>query len=110
MKLIDLEPKWITYNHSDGVILCGVTFLCPHCRALRLGVCFDVPLDPTGLIKQLAATHGVAEWAPDAIRGMNDGRLWHRTGDTFDDLTLTPSIDCSRSGHWHGFITAGQVQ
>jgi hypothetical protein len=39
-----------------------------------------------------------------------DGVLWQRTGDDFEDLTLTPSIDASNSGHWHGFITGGQIQ
>lgn len=28
-------------------------------------------------------------------------------GDTFDNLTLTPSVDRSGDGHWHGFITNG---
>jgi hypothetical protein len=37
------------------------------------------------------------------------GLRWHRVGDTFDTLTLTPSIDCSRFGHFHGFITGGEV-
>ena len=27
-----------------------------------------------------------------------------------DDLTVTPSIDASASGHWHGFITNGEVR
>lgn len=25
------------------------------------------------------------------------------------DLTVTPSIDASASGHWHGFITNGEI-
>jgi hypothetical protein len=25
------------------------------------------------------------------------------------DLTVTPSIDASKSGHWHGHITNGEV-
>jgi hypothetical protein len=33
--------------------------------------------------------------------------LWQRTGETFETLTLTPSVDCSAWGHWHGFITNG---
>jgi hypothetical protein len=37
------------------------------------------------------------------------GIIWQRTGETFDDLTLTPSIDASPSGHWHGYVTNGQV-
>lgn len=33
---------------------------------------------------------------------------WTRTGDTFETLTLTPSILRGGCG-WHGFITAGQI-
>lgn len=33
---------------------------------------------------------------------------WRRTGDTFETLTLTPSI-LRRGCGWHGFITEGEV-
>jgi len=35
---------------------------------------------------------------------------WDRQGDTFDTLTLLPSIDFSGKGHWHGHITNGVIQ
>lgn len=36
-------------------------------------------------------------------------------GITFDcphcrTLTLTPSVDASKHGHWHGFITNGEIR
>jgi hypothetical protein len=34
---------------------------------------------------------------------------WTISGEDFDTLTVTPSIDASASGHWHGFLTAGQI-
>jgi hypothetical protein len=37
------------------------------------------------------------------------GILWRREGDTFDTLTLSPSVDASPSGHWHGFVRNGEV-
>lgn len=37
------------------------------------------------------------------------GIIWKRTGETFDTLTLTPSINAEAAGHWHGFITNGDV-
>ncbi len=51
--------------------------------------------------------------APD--RGRK--HLWQRTGDSFETLTLTPSIDYTRFDNgtlrdptcWHGFITDGEV-
>lgn len=40
--------------------------------------------------------------------GENEGRRWRVTaGDTFQTLTVAPSIDASQSGHWHGFIQSG---
>lgn len=29
--------------------------------------------------------------------------------ESFDTITVTPSLDASASGHWHGCITAGRV-
>lgn len=34
---------------------------------------------------------------------------WERTGDTFDTLTLKPSIQRVGGCAWHGFITNGEV-
>jgi hypothetical protein len=36
-------------------------------------------------------------------------KRWHRSGETFETLTLTPSIDTSEHGHWHGNVTDGEV-
>jgi hypothetical protein len=39
------------------------------------------------------------------------GIVWTRAaGDTFETLTLSPSIDASPAGHWHGFIQNGEVR
>lgn len=88
MRLEELAPAWL--GTLDGRSGTGVSFDCPCCRARRLHVMFAEPLDGG---------------AP--VRG--HGPLWQRTGDTFETLTLTPSIDASSDGHWHGFITAGLV-
>jgi hypothetical protein len=78
----------------------GLSFECPHCvrreaetgdkRVQRLGVWFSNPID--GLAPTDDAHH-----------------LWNRVGETLENLTLTPSIDASADGHWHGFITGGQM-
>jgi hypothetical protein len=80
----------------------GLTFLCPHCRTQRLGVQFDPPIDPQG-------------WLAKGINWPKAQHVWTRTGDTFETLTLTPSIDASGSGiafdgHWHGFIRNGAIE
>jgi len=33
---------------------------------------------------------------------------WSITGD-FSNMTVTPSIDASKSGNWHGFIRNGEI-
>jgi Spy/CpxP family protein refolding chaperone len=48
--------------------------------------------------------------APGHLADHHIGKvLWHREGTTFEDLSLTPSIDASHFGHWHGFVTRGEV-
>jgi hypothetical protein len=91
MRLIDLNPRWfVDAALSDSRSGMGITFECPHCRTTRLHAAFENPIDggPKG-------EHSVHHWA--------------RQGETFETLTLTPSIDVSASGHWHGFITNGEV-
>ena len=65
---------------STGAL--GVSFKCPCCRKVRIVVFF----------------------------GPGAAKRWTKTGDTFDTMTLTPSIDTSAAGHWHGFITNGEIQ
>lgn len=95
MRLLALNPRWATdsYSAPSGGWRLGVTFECPCCkgtsRATRLAVFFANP--------------------PDGGVPPSNRNLWMREGDTFDTLTLTPSIDASASGHWHGFIKGGQV-
>ena len=106
MRLTDLHPQFIgaggegIYN-ADGSpaperfgigIMC--TCPCGNCDELRdLYVPFTNPLDGGPLV--------------------NDGHAtWQRTGDTFDTLTLTPSIlrSIDKGGcGWHGFITNGEI-
>lgn len=93
MRLTELEPRWVSTRHSPDLV--GVTFRCPHCREQRIGVLFVEEIDRDGL--------------PNAVHWADQQKKWHREGDTFETLTLSPSIDCSASGHWHGFVRVGEV-
>lgn len=93
MKLTDLDPSWATdCNGRHGM---GITFRCPvHELGCYQGVWFTNPVDggpPVG----------------------GGHLLWQRTGDTFEALTLTPSIHVKwaqdGSTHWHGYVTNGEV-
>ncbi len=131
MKLTDLEPRWVgaggpgVRQQSDrpcptcagtGCDEChqsgkeyepapersgvGVSFRCPcdqhrHSDPRgedwddRVFVLFTNPLDGG---PQLECTRG-----------------WQRTGDTFETLTLRPSILRVGGCAWHGFVTNGEV-
>jgi hypothetical protein len=97
-KLVDLFGDWI---ERDGRRL-GVKFICPSCPQIEgaptLCVLFANP--PDG---------GPPEPAGTTLCGDNEGRRWTRTGDTLDTLTLSPSVDCSKCGHWHGFVANGEA-
>jgi hypothetical protein len=94
MKLTDLDPNWIV--DREGRTGMGVTFRCP-CRPgcdTYLGVWFANPIDG----------------GPPASAELMPKPRWQRSGESFETLTLAPSVDASASGHWHGFITSGQVR
>lgn len=65
-------------------------FLCPVCRDEYIGVAFKNPLDG-----------GPA--AP------NCKYYWQRTGDSFETITLNPSVNAATIGHWHGWIRDGKT-
>jgi hypothetical protein len=67
-------------------------------------VLFDRPADPDGIASKFGINYDAVAFG----RTLNM-HVWNRTGDTFETMTLTPSIDGSGVGHWHGFITNGEV-
>ena len=95
MKLTDLDPRWTTATNPDcggrpdahGM---GLSFLSPLGTGLRINIFFANPLDGGTPIND-----------PEKQR-----TLWQRTGDTFETLTLTPSVDASPD--WHGWIKNGE--
>lgn len=105
MKLVELEPRFIVlYEGGDYV---GMTFRCPHCppgergETTYLGIWFSEPID--------ANNHPDIDW-PQYMLAHPDHHYWQRHGDLFSSLTVTPSIDASGVGHWHGFITDGEIR
>lgn len=99
MKLADLNPRWVGLHNwsSDSVYRIGVSFDSPT-TGKRLAVLFTPAIDPDGLM----AKYGWGEPFPEA-------KHWQRSGDTFNTLTLQPSLDFSANGEWHGFITNGEI-
>lgn len=109
MRLIDCKPHWVTLANWSvpEPFYIGVSFLCPHCpvelpehgaeRRRRLAVAFWPPIDPANWLARMSA-----EPKPP-------GAHQRVSGDTFDTLTIEPSIGFDNIGHWHGRITAGAM-
>ena len=113
MKLTELKPEWWAPANSGrrGI---AVVFDCPCChgtpKGVRLCISINPPLDGgapvicTGPYLYHADNHGIDDnWIGCEV-------AWQRTGDTFENLTLVPSVDASKSGHWHGFVTGGEIR
>jgi len=106
MRLTDLSPHWIVLRNGGDAV--GITFRCPHCppgergESTYLGVFFSTPVD-----RDQTQTDE-ANW-PQYMVEHPERKYWARSGEDFDTLSLTPSVDVSAHGHWHGFITNGAV-
>lgn len=97
--LRDHFAAWVCDDAGRRV---GVKLLCPHCQAVEgaptIAVLFANP--PDG---------GPAHPPDPRMVGNNDGRRWTLSGASLDDMSLSPSVDCSACGHWHGFVSHGQA-
>jgi hypothetical protein len=103
-RLVELHPKW--KMTTDGSVY-GIEYDCP------CGLCSYDPDNginyekccPSGG-RQIVPTKtnfaGLLTCADSARRG------WDLTGDSFETITLSPSIH--QVGHWHGFLRAGWVE
>lgn len=98
MKLTELNPKWWSELGRSGQ---GIRFDCPcaKCRGpapthrppFLISVAFANPLDGGAPVQD------------------KEREYWARTSNTFETLTLAPSIDASKYGHWHGYLTNGEA-
>lgn len=107
MKLVELHPAWMK-GHPDreGV---GVVFDCPGpCCAAKPAP--DGERDPEEGRSKKMRLHVQFAVALDGLPWNGSEPRWDRTGDTFEALTLRPSVDASGFGHWHGFITNGEAR
>ena len=103
--LIDLNPRFLDYGGEGTTRRDGSTvekrfgvmirFDCPCGCDVPTSIHFENPID-----------------GGDAI--VSHDQAWHRTGETFETLTLHPSIRRRKFGEygcdWHGWIELGQVR
>ncbi len=115
MRLVELEPRWFAEPGREGQ---GVSFVCPHCAAasdrpdrVRVAVAFANPLDGGAPISLASPILWPTLWPPKSVPDVTTvppGVHWQRTGETFETLTLAPSVDASPAGHWHGHVQEGE--
>jgi hypothetical protein len=109
MTLTELEPRW----WGEGPRRLGVSFLCPHCGTVRLAIAFANPVDggpPSAIVTDASMPKFIREHLhTHRTFDVPPGFLWQRTGEDFPTMSLTPSVDASKSGHWHGVIADGVV-
>jgi hypothetical protein len=98
MRLVDLLPRWI---HPQIFV-----FLCPHCQAVFLScksVAMSIREQCEVFEKDPIGEHGVTAVLCKA------SCAWAIEGTDFETMTVTPSLDASAAGHWHGFISGGMI-
>lgn len=89
-RLVDLNPKWVKV-HGTGEIH-GICYDCP-CGAS------DCEMGGWCVVPTKANFLGEPQHADAVQRG------WDISGDSFENITLSPSIH--HVGHWHGFLQNG---
>lgn len=97
MRLVDLNPKFLGCGLADGTWQEGV------------GVRLDCPCGSPDCLDLFVPFKVALDGRP----GPHGDKAWDRTGDTFDTLTLSPSIQRmpvnGETCRWHGFIRNGEI-
>lgn len=120
MRLVDLKPKWIRRNGEAVAII----FLCPRCvsrgngcekKVLTWLTCTFVAMQPSEqrrliaeIIEQEPADFLETDTEDHDVVGCKV-LAWKRSSKMLENISVTPSIDASPSGHWHGHVKDGQI-
>lgn len=121
MRLVDLKPKWMRLN-GEAV---SIIFLCPRCvaraakgaagctkRGVEWLTCTFKVMDGRTQRDLIAETieanrdhfgPDLEQWDVVACKSI----AWKRTSKLLETMSVTPSLDASPAGHWHGHITNG---
>lgn len=103
MRLLDLEPVWLM---RDGKRV-GFTFISPIDPKWRQS-CFETPPPEPEQWDLFETHHGDA-----GVQGCEPDAHWTIAGGIdaadFATISVTPSLDGSKGGLWHGYITKGEI-
>ncbi len=108
MKLLELDPRWLIWQGRRV----GMMLRCPHCRKTWLSCFFEKMPVLCGEPNQFSLFKKAIDPGENAhnVVPCRKDFAWTRVGDDFATMSITPSLDASASGHWHGFITAGEIK
>lgn len=103
-RLVDLHPEWVM--NTTGEVY-GIAYDCP---------CGVAGFDSTnGVSYEQCCPRGGREVVPTKGNFLNLpscadslARGWDIAGDSFENVSLSPSVHAV--GHWHGFIRNGMVE
>ncbi len=98
MRLTDLSPKWLTPN--------VFTFRSPAGHKDWL-TCKNVVMGHKEQVEIAEKAYGEV-WGSNVVL-CQDACAWNFSGTDFNTLSVTPSLDASASGNWHGYITNGEI-
>jgi hypothetical protein len=98
VRLVDLQPKWLSkdvfiFRSPAGA---GDWITCKR-------VAMSTP-DQYALIYK-----DNPEYVGQSVVCTVPEMVWSIDGDNFETMTVSPSLDFSASGNWHGFIRQGNI-
>lgn len=110
MRLADLDPRWLLL-HGARV---GFVFRSPiHPDKAKYQTCFFMAMDRQQqhrFQEPISRAYGVS-WAD--VQYCEPTCAWACTprpeSATWENISVTPSLDGNRGGNWHGFITNGAI-
>jgi len=101
IKLTDLNPRFVSHG-GEGVTNSKTGEPVPYSD--KIGIGFDCPCScgERTFIPFINPVHGAAPIE-------TENHTWQRTGDTFETMTLEPSIQRMGKCRWHGYLTNGEL-
>lgn len=102
MRLIDLNPAFLGAG-GEGISNADGT---PAARREAVGLDFDCPCGGGG-VRIFVGFRNPVDGGPPF--DPEPHHTWQRTGESFETLTLMPSILRRDNCGWHGYITSGEI-
>lgn len=130
MKLVDLQPKFITYSYPVMSVSKAVGDLATWVARGRPCVRSQEPREVKTIVPTLAEAQGIFFECPKCMNGhlvevtfrdrgvpdhlgthnkRGEPVRWEVSGSDFADLTTRPSILLEGGCCWHGFVTNGEA-